>query len=318
MTQVKGGSGAAGHLQVQPDLSVTVAGIKMKNPVMTASGTFGFGREYAGLFDISLLGAIVVKGLSPVPWPGNSGIRLAETKAGLLNSIGLQNPGVDHFLEVEWPCLRELGTPVIVNIVGKMVDEYVEVVRRLEGSGVAGVEVNISCPNIKEGGLAFGTDPGMAGRVTRAVRNATKLPVIVKLSPNVTDITEIARAVEASGADALSLINTLTGMAIDIRNRRPVLGNVVGGLSGPAIKPVALRMVWQVAGAVEIPLIGIGGIMTWSDALEFIMAGATAVAVGTASFVNPMAPLQIIEGLGRYLQESGTNAITDLIGAARI
>lgn len=318
MKQAGSGSEAPGRLQAQPDLSVTLAGIKMKNPVMTASGTFGSGREYAGLYDISALGAIVVKGLSTVPWPGNPGIRLAETTAGLLNSIGLQNPGVDHFLEADWPWLRGLGTPVIVNIVGKTVDEYVEVARRLDGSGVAGIEVNISCPNIKEGGLAFGTEPGMAGRVTRAVRDATKLPVIVKLSPNVRDITEIARAVEASGADALSLINTLTGMAIDIRNRRPILGNVIGGLSGPAIKPVALRMVWQVAGAVGIPLIGIGGIMTWSDALEFIMAGATAVAVGTASFVNPLAPLQIIEGLGKYLQESGTKAVTDLIGAARV
>lgn len=318
MKQAGSGSEASGRLQTQPDLCVTLAGIKMKNPVMTASGTFGFSREYAGLYDISALGAIVVKGLSTVPWPGNPGIRLAETTAGLLNSIGLQNPGVDHFLEADWPWMRRLGTPVIVNIVGKTVDEYVEVARRLDGSGVAGIEVNISCPNIKEGGLAFGTEPGMAGRVTRAVRDATKLSVIVKLSPNVGDITEIARAVEASGADALSLINTLTGMAIDIRNRRPILGNVIGGLSGPAIKPVALRMVWQVAGAVGIPLIGIGGIMTWSDALEFIMAGATAVAVGTASFVNPLAPLQIIEGLGKYLQESGTKAVTDLIGAARV
>ena len=299
------------------DLSTEICGIRFKNPVWTASGCFGYGREFADAFPLRELGAICVKGTSTEPWYGNKGTRVVETPGGMLNAIGLQNPGVDHFLNVDWPWLQEQGATVIVNIVGKTVDEYVEVARRLEGSGVAAVELNISCPNVKEGGLAFGTSLQGAAQVTSAVRKATSLPLMVKLSPNVTNIGDFARAVEDAGADAITAINTLVGMAIDIRRRRPVLGNVFGGLSGPAVKPVALRMVWQVAGAVKIPVIGIGGIMTGEDAVEFLMAGASAVQVGTACFANPRAPVEIIDGIRRFMDEQGVSSLSDLIGAAR-
>lgn len=299
------------------DLSVSLFGQRFTNPIWPASGCFGYGREFAEVMDLAEIGAICVKGTSPEPWLGNRGTRVVETPGGMLNAIGLQNPGVDHFLNVDWPWLRDLGATVIVNIVGRTVEEYVEVARRLEGSGVAAVELNISCPNVKEGGLAFGTSIKGATEVTEAVRKATSLPLIVKLSPNVTNIVDFAQAVEAAGADAVSVINTLLGMSIDIRRKRPHLGNLFGGLSGPGIKPVALRMVWQVAGAVKIPVIGIGGIMNGEDAVEFLMAGASAVQVGTACFVNPRAPLQIAEELAAFMAEQGYSRVSDLVGAAR-
>jgi dihydroorotate dehydrogenase (NAD+) catalytic subunit len=299
------------------DLEVEFCGIRFKNPVWTASGCFGYGREFADVFPLRELGAIVVKGTSVEPWHGNKGTRVTETPGGMLNAIGLQNPGVDYFLTVDWPWLREQGATVIVNIVGKTVEEYVEVARRLEGSGVAAVELNISCPNVKEGGLAFGTSLKGAAEVTAAVRKATSLPLMVKLSPNVTNIVDFAKAVEDAGADAVTVINTLLGMAIDIRKRQPVLGNLFGGLSGPAVKPVALRMVWQVAGAVRIPVVGIGGIMSGEDAVEFLMAGAKAVQVGTACFVNPRAPVEVLAGISEFMAEQGVARVSDLVGAAR-
>jgi len=300
-----------------PDLSVRLFGRTFRTPVWPASGCFGYGREFAGVLNLAELGAICVKGTSVEPWEGNPGTRVVETPGGMLNAIGLQNPGVDHFLSVDWPWLQQQGATVIVNIVGRTVEEYVAVARRLEGSGVAALELNISCPNVKEGGMAFGTTARGAASVTAAVRRATTLPLIVKLSPNVTDIGEIARAVESAGADGLSVANTLLGMSIDIRRRRPHLGNVFGGLSGPAVKPVALRLVWQVAGAVKVPVIGIGGIMTGEDAVEFLMAGASAVQVGTACFVNPRAPLTIAEELARFMADHGYRHVADLVGAAR-
>lgn len=299
------------------DLSTTICGIRFKNPVWTASGCFNYGREFASIFPLSDLGAICVKGTSTEPWLGNRGTRVVETPGGMLNAIGLQNPGIDHFLNVDWPWLQEQRATVIVNIVGRTVEEYVEVASRLEGSGVAAIELNISCPNVKEGGLAFGTSLKGAAEVTAAVRKATTLPLMVKLSPNVTNIVDFARAVEEAGADAVTVINTLLGMSIDIRRRRPHLGNLFGGLSGPAIKPVALRMVWQVAGAVKIPVIGIGGIMTGEDAIEFLMAGAKAVQVGTACFVNPRAPVEIIRQIREFMAEQGVSSVSQLIGAAR-
>jgi dihydroorotate dehydrogenase (NAD+) catalytic subunit len=299
------------------DLSIDLCGIRFKNPVWTASGCFGYGREFAPLFPLSELGAICVKGTAVEPWVGNPGTRVTETPGGMLNAIGLQNPGVDHFLSVDWPWLKEQQATVIVNIVGKTVDEYVEVARRLEGSGVAGLELNISCPNVKEGGLAFGTSLEGAWAVTNAVRKVTSLPLMVKLSPNVTNIVDFAKAVEDAGADAVTLINTLLGMEIDIQRRRPVLGNLFGGLSGPAVKPIALRMVWQVAGAVKIPVVGIGGIMTAADAIQFLMAGARAVQVGTACFVNPRAPIEIIDGIREFMAKEGVRSVAELIGAAR-
>ncbi|WP_273379261.1 dihydroorotate dehydrogenase [Symbiobacterium thermophilum] len=300
-----------------PDLSVRLFGRTFRTPVWAASGCFGYGREFAGVMDLSRVGAICVKGTSVDPWEGNPGIRVVETPAGMLNAIGLQNPGIDHFLTVDWPWLQAQGATVIVNIVGRTVAEYAEVARRLEGTGVAAVELNISCPNVKEGGMAFGTSPRTAAEVTAAVRRATTLPLIVKLSPNVADVVAIARAVEDAGADGLSVINTLQGMSIDIRRRRPHLGNVFGGLSGPAIKPVALRMVWQVAGAVKVPVIGVGGIMNGEDAAEFLMAGASAVQVGTACFVDPRAPLTIAEELARFMAAHGYRSVPELVGAAR-
>lgn len=304
---------------LQPSMEVEIGGLKLKNPVLPASGTYGYGREYLPFFTPDLLGAVVTKGVSLKPWPGNPSPRICETPGGMLNAIGLQNPGVDHFIEEALPFLRIYQTPVIVNIVGKTIAEYAKVAEVLtDYSEVSGFELNISCPNVKEGGIAFGTIPSMAAAVTRAVRKVTKKTLIVKLSPNVTDITEIARQVEDAGADGLSLINTLLGMAIDINKRKPVLGNLVGGLSGPAIKPVALRMVWQTYRKVKIPLIGIGGICTPADALEFIMAGATAVGVGTGTFKDPVAPIKIIEGIREFLVEEGLAGISELRGLAHL
>ncbi len=304
------------------NLSVELAprnprGLRLKNPVMAASGTFGYGTEYADLVPIGRLGAVVCKGTTLKPRPGNPTPRIAETPAGMLNSIGLQNIGVEALIREKAPIWAAWDVPVIVNIAGETVGEFAELAARLDGvPGVAGLEVNISCPNV-ETGLEFGTDPAAAAAVTAAVRKATSLPVIVKLTPNVGDIVAVARAVEAAGADAVSLINTLLGMAIDIRTRRPVLGAGFGGLSGPAIKPVALRMVYEVAGAVEIPVIGIGGITTAADALEFLLAGATAVQVGTACFANPRAPIEILDGIAAYLMAAGIADIREVIGAAR-
>lgn len=295
-------------------LAVTVAGIHMKTPVIAASGTFGFGLEYKDFIDLNEIGAIAVKGLTLETRSGNQGRRIAETPSGMLNSIGLENPGVDAFLATILPQLKQYDVPVIANISGNTVEEYALMAKKLTVAGVAGLEVNISCPNVKNGCLAFGVDPESAALVTRAVKNNTSLPVIVKLSPNVTDIVTVAKAVEAAGADAVSLINTLLGMAIDIHSWRPVLGNVVGGLSGPAVKPVALRMVWQVAKAVTVPVIGMGGIMTAEDALEFMLAGAAAVSVGTASLVNPRAAADIAQGMQDYLQKKNLQHINDIVG----
>ncbi|MBE3572060.1 MAG: dihydroorotate dehydrogenase [Moorella humiferrea] len=307
-----------GIKKAKANLAVKIAGLSLKNPVMPASGTFGFGEEYAPFIDLNRLGAIVVKTITLKPLIGNPPPRLMETPCGLLNSIGLQNPGLDVFLREKLPYLRQLSPPLIVNIAGKTIDEYAELAERLSAAeGVAALEVNISCPNVREGGIVFGTVPAMAARVTAAVKSHTHLPVIVKLTPNVTDITEIARAVEDAGADALSLINTVRGMAIDIKTRRPALASIVGGLSGPAVKPIALYAVWQVAQVVKIPLIGMGGITSAQDAVEFLLAGATAVAVGTAGLVNPKALVEIIDGLERYLLEEGIGDVKELIGAAQ-
>ena len=302
---------------MKPNLAVDLGGIQMKNPVTTASGTFGFGPEYAPYVDLNRLGAIVVKGTTLEPRLGNATPRIVETPGGILNAIGLQNPGVDHFIQEDLPYLKEYDVPVIVNIAGNSIEDYQEIARRLDQvEGVAGLELNISCPNVKKGGLQFGTDPDMVYQVTKSVKNNTSLPVIVKLSPNVTDIVAVATKAEEGGANALALINTLLGMAIDIKKRRPILGNIMGGLSGPAIKPVAIRMVWQVAQKVNIPILGMGGIMTAEDAIEFILAGATSVAVGTANFVSPKATENIIDGIENYLTEQGFSDINQLVGAA--
>jgi dihydroorotate dehydrogenase (NAD+) catalytic subunit len=298
------------------DLSVEFSGLALRNPVMTASGTFASGREYADFVDLSRLGALVTKGVSMEPWAGNASPRIAETASGMLNSIGLQNPGVEAFCARDLSWLAVHDVPVIVNVSGHSLEEYVAVVERLEAEGgVAAYEINISCPNVDEGGMAFGTMCAPAAAVTRAVRAATSRPVVVKLSPNVTDIAEIARAVEAEGADAVSLINTLLGMAIDAEKCRPKLARIVGGLSGPAIKPVALRMVWQVAQAVRIPVIGIGGIMTGTDAVEFLLAGASAVQVGTANFVDPTSTIRVLDGIEQYCARHGVARVRDLVGA---
>ena len=302
----------------QCDLSVEIGPLRLKNPVLTASGTFGYGREFSDLVDLDRLGGIVVKGLSLRPRAGNPPPRIVETPCGMLNAIGLANVGLDAFLKEKVPWLRSLDTAVIVNIYGHTLSEYGEVAAGLRGvEGISALEVNISCPNVEKGGMAFGTDPEMSARVTAHVLENTDRPVIVKLSPNVTDIRETARAVESAGAHAVSLINTLTGMAIDIERRAPVLANGSGGLSGPAIRPVAVHMVYQVAGAVGIPVIGGGGIMDYRDALEFLMAGACAVQVGTANFVNPSVSTDIIDGLRRFCEEKGVSGITELVGAAR-
>ncbi len=302
-----------------PNLNVDIGGITLKNPVMTASGTFGYGREFESLVDLNRLGAIVVKGLSLKPSKGNPPPRIVETPCGMLNAIGLENVGIDAFEREKLPFLKTLSTPTFVNIYGKSIDEYAELASLTDAiDGIAGIEVNISCPNVSAGGIAFGVDPEAAAKVVLAVRQKTTKPVMVKLSPNVTDIAEIARSAEAAGADSLSLINTITGMAIDIETRRPRLANVTGGLSGPAIRPVALRMVWQVAQCVKIPVIGIGGIMTAADALEFLIAGASAVQIGTANFVNPGVATEIIEGIETFLREKEISNLTELIGTLRI
>jgi len=293
-------------------------GLLLKNPVMTASGTFGYGTEYSQLFDIQKLGAVVCKGTTLEPREGNPQPRLKETAAGLLNSIGLQNIGVEALIKEKAPIWASWRVPVIVNIAGERVEDYAELASRLEGiAGVSGLEVNISCPNMAAGGMEFGTDPRVAAAVTEAVKSATSLPIIVKLTPKVTDIAEIASAVANAGAHAVCLINTLTGMAIDITERKPFLGNTTGGLSGPAIKPVALYMVYQVAGKVEIPIIGCGGISSAEDALEFIMAGASAIEVGTAQLANPRALCDVLEGIERFMQKEGVRELSELIGAAR-
>ncbi len=309
--------------QTQPvnesPLAVQIGAIRMKNPVMTASGTFGYGVEFMDLMDLNRLGGIVVKGLSLEPVPGNPPPRIAETACGLLNAIGLENIGIEAFVKDKLPVLRTFDTPVIANIYGKSVGDYAQLAQKIDGiDGIDGIEVNISCPNVKAGGVAFGTDPNVAGEVVAAVKRRTGKTVIVKLSPNVTSVAGIARSVAASGADAVSLINTITGMAIDAETRRPVLGNITGGLSGPAIKPVALRMVWEVARAVDIPVIGIGGIMTATDAIEFIIAGASAVQIGTASFVNPSACVEIISGMEGYLLRHNIVHISELIGSLSV
>lgn len=302
-----------------PDMHVDVGGLSMKNPVTVASGTFGHGEEFADFLDVSRLGAVTTKGVSPRPWDGNATPRIAEAPCGMLNSIGLQNPGVEEFCASQLSWLATQDTAVIVNVSGHTLDEYVQVIERLEDEpGVAAYEVNISCPNVDAGGMTFGTDPEQAAQVTAAVRQCTKRPLIVKLTPNVTDITVIAKAVESAGADAVSLINTLLGMAIDAKRRKPKLARVVGGLSGPAIKPVALRMVWETYNAVDIPIIGMGGISSGEDAIEFVLAGATAVAVGAANFVDPLASVHVLDGMVAYCEENGVSRISELIGALEV
>ena len=299
-------------------MAVEIGGLKLKNPVMTASGTFGYGEEYADYVDLNRLGAIVVKGLSLKPRLGNPPPRIMETAGGMLNAVGLQNVGVDAFIQTKLPFLRKHDIAVIANIYGESYSEYSQVAKKLsKAQGVHALEVNVSCPNVKKGGLSFGSDPKAAAEVTRRVKAETHLPVIVKLTPNVTDITVVAQAVEKAGADAVSLINTLTGMSIDLQTRTPHLKNITGGLSGPAIKPVALRMVWQVAQKISIPVIGIGGIMTAEDALEFMIVGAKAVQIGTANFINPRATLEIIDGIRHYLRENKIKNIQDIFGTLR-
>jgi dihydroorotate dehydrogenase (NAD+) catalytic subunit len=302
-----------------PDLRVALGPLALANPVMTASGTFGYAAEFANLVRLNRLGGVVVKGISLEPRAGNPPPRIFETAAGMLNAIGLENVGVKRFISDKMPYLRTCGCRIVVNILGDSIDDYAALAGQLSAvAGIDALEVNISCPNVKKGGVAFGTTPEMAAAVTRAVKQETDLPVIVKLSPNVTDIVVMAKAVAESGADALSLINTLIGMGIDARTRRPRLANVIGGLSGPAIKPVALRMVWQVASAVSIPIIGIGGIGTAEDAIEFLLAGATAVQVGTANFYNPGATEQIIDGIADYLRQQGESSVQAIIGGLRL
>jgi len=303
-------------MTAEVNLGINIAGIEMKNPVTTASGTFGFGEEYAQYIDLSRLGALVVKGTTLQPRRGNPGPRIVETPCGILNAIGLQNPGVETVVGEILPRVKDLNVPVIINIAGDTPGDYGQLARKIDGSGAAGIEVNISCPNVKKGGMQFGSDPVAAAEVTRAVKANTDLPVIIKLSPNVTSIVQVAESVAEAGADALSMINTLLGMKIDIHSMRPLLGNVMGGLSGPAVKPVAVRAVWQVYQRVQLPIIGMGGITSADDALEFIMAGATAVAVGTANFVNPRATMDIIKGIEMFLRNKGYTDINQLIGKA--
>ena len=295
------------------DMRVNIAGVEFKNPVITASGTFGYGREYEHFFPLSKLGGISTKGTTAEKRNGNLAPRIAETPSGILNSVGLQNPGIDKFIKVELPNLKSKDTVIIANIAGFSVDEYVKICEKLDATNVDMIEINISCPNVKHGGAAFGTSCQSAAEVTKAVRAATKKPIIIKLSPNVTDITEIAKAVEAEGADAVSLINTLLGMRIDINSRRPILKNNVGGLSGAAVFPVALRMVWQTANAVKIPVIGMGGISTWEDGIEMMLAGASAIQVGAALFKNPFAAVEIIDGMNDYLDRKGIKSINEIV-----
>jgi dihydroorotate dehydrogenase (NAD+) catalytic subunit len=305
-------------MEITPNLNTNIGGLILSNPVMTASGTFGYGSEFKDFLDLDRLGAIIVKGLSLNPSCGNPPPRIVETAGGMLNAIGLENVGLEVFIEQKLPFLRRIKAPVLVNIYGTTIEEYAELASRLDDiDGIAGIEVNISCPNVKAGGVAFGVDPKAAYEVVRAVRASTGKPMMVKLSPNVTDIADIAVHVEKAGADSVSVINTLTGMAVDIETQRPILANITGGLSGPAIKPVALRMVWQVAQSVKIPVIGVGGITTARDALEFFIAGAAAVQVGTANFVNPGATIDILDGIIDHCRSHGVARITDIIGSLK-
>ena len=297
--------------------SVKLAGVTLKNPILTASGTFGSGQEYAQFVDLNKLGGVVTKGVANVPWEGNPTPRVAEVYGGMLNAIGLQNPGIDVFVERDIPFLTKYDTKIVVNVCGKSEADYVEVVERLADQPVDLLEINISCPNVKEGGIAFGQDPKAAAAITKAVKTVAKKPVVMKLSPNVTDIAYMAQAVEAAGADAVSLINTLTGMKIDVKKRQFALANKTGGMSGPAIHPIAVRMVYQVAQAVKIPIIGMGGVMSAEDALELMLAGATAVSVGTANFTNPRITEEIVEGIKEYMAEQDVDDITELIGAVK-
>lgn len=306
---------AKSKIIAKPDLSIDFAGIKLKNPVLTASGTFGYGQEFAEFVDLNKLGGIIVKGISLKPIKGNPPPRIWETPSGMLNAIGLENPGVDVFLAEKLPYLRKFDIAVIVNMFGYSLEDYVGVAERLDGvPGIAGIEVNISCPNVKAGGMAFGTDVKATAGLLTAVRRATRFPLIAKLSPNVTDVTVFAKAARDAGCDGLSLINTLLGMAIDVRCRKPRLANCTGGLSGPAVRPVAVRMVWQVARAVPLPIIGMGGIVTGEDALEFILAGASAVAVGTANFTDPGATMHVLDEMSTLLREQGVTDVKELIG----
>ena len=299
------------------NLSVNIAGVEWKNPVTTASGTFGSGMEYAEYVDLNKLGAVTTKGVANVPWPGNPTPRIAETYGGMINAIGLQNPGLDTFISRDIPFLKQYDTKIIVNVCGKTEEDYVDAVEKLSEQPVDMLEINISCPNVKEGGIAFGQNPASAERITAAVKKVAKHPVIMKLSPNVTDITEMAKAVEAGGADAVSLINTITGMKIDINRRTFAVANKTGGMSGSAVKPVAVRMVYQVANAVRLPIIGMGGIATAEDALEFIMAGASAVAVGPANFHNPTATVEIVDGIAAYMKKNNIEDLHELIGCVK-
>ncbi|MCD7964432.1 MAG: dihydroorotate dehydrogenase [Clostridiaceae bacterium] len=299
------------------NMKVNLAGVELKNPVMTASGTFGSGAEYGEMVDLNGLGAVVTKGVANVPWPGNPTPRIAETYGGMINAIGLQNPGIEVFAKRDIPFLRQYDTKIIVNVCGRTTEDYAEVVERLGDEPVDMLEINISCPNVKEGGIAFGQDPKAVEAITREVKKHAKQPVIMKLSPNVTDITVMAKAAEAGGADVISLINTLTGMKIDINRRTFAVANKTGGLSGPAVKPVAVRMVYQAANAVKIPIIGMGGIMNAEDALEFILAGATAVSVGTANFHNPYATAEVVSGIENYMKKYNIEDINELVGAVR-
>lgn len=300
------------------DLRVNIAGVEFKNPVITASGTFGFGQEYARIYDISRLGGISCKGTTLHERPGNPAPRIAETPSGILNSVGLQNPGVDAFIRDDLPFLKKQNTVVIANVAGSQVEDYVETVRRLQGTGVDMIELNISCPNVKEGGVSFGTSPKSVENITKQVKAVAEQPLMIKLTPNVTDITETAAAAEVGGADAVSLINTLTGMKIDINTRRPILKNNTGGMSGAAVFPVALRMVWQVANRVKIPVVGMGGITKWQDAVEMLLAGASAVQIGTANFTDAYTPLKVIAGINEYLDERGEKSVSDIVGKVQV
>ena len=299
------------------NMSVNLAGVELKNPVMTASGTFGSGQEYSEFVNLNNLGAVVTKGVANVPWPGNPVPRVAETTGGMLTAIGLQNPGIDVFCERDIPFLKKYDTKIIVNVCGRTTEDYCEVVERLANEPVDMLEINVSCPNVKEGGIAFGQNPAALEAITKEVKKYAKQPVIMKLSPNVTDITEMARAAQSGGADVVSLINTITGMKIDINRRTFALANKTGGMSGPAVKPVAVRMVYQVANAVKIPIIGMGGIASAEDALEFIMAGATAVSVGTANFINPYTTQEVVDGIQSYLEKQNVKDICELIGCVK-
>lgn len=302
---------------MKPDVKVEIAGISFQNPVMTASGTFGSGMEYADFVDLNKLGAVVTKGVASIAWEGNKTPRIAETYGGMLNAIGLQNPGIDVFIERDIPFLKQFDTKIIVNVCGKTIEDYISVVEKLSDQDVAMLEINVSCPNVKEGAIAFGQNADSLFEITSRIKKVSKQPVIMKLSPNVTDIVEMAKAAEAGGADALSLINTLTGMKIDIHKRAFALDNKTGGLSGPAIKPVAVRMVYHASKAVSIPVIGMGGIANAYDAIEFLMAGASAIAVGAMNFVNPYVTMEIAEGIEQFLIDKGINSIQDIIGCVK-